>query len=738
MNTYPALTILLLDRLTDRELQSNYLNHLDRTAEIATLLTQITDSNLALRIVNLALEVDLYLGASLTSSIDPALQQTIVDAIDSLAIPTTLKISLWRKTKSKAALPYLQDIFIFKHRQPNNYDGHRAIESAIAAIIDLDSPQETLRERDLAVALLIEELYNSCFYHQAVEIMVDLAPVEAVEALGSLLQSQDRINFLAQYHAMQALEKIGTEAAIDKIRDALHTWKCRWSNTDWIQGLGIVAEPTMIEHLIYLLYEPHLYVHRSIEYPASEEYYTDEAVRLCCEAISALERIGGNKVFDWLRQAMYWTRTYDYYPCPFDNIVKALFRLDRSRAFTAIENDLKNPDPAIRKLAVIALSDSDNQHLDCNLSILLNVIDDPNLDVQLDITDRIRWIIRHCDRTDITPELIDYAIFVTKSIIIKLTTHSDPEIRDRVFSQLLVTELDERSLILQLLGDTSNDNIATLRYGLNNFLKLSDLPILLTYLQSSWVYIRDYAVMSIEKIGDDSIAPILSELIHDKDSGIRITAVQSIVELGSTAIFPTILELANNLELISTLICEFFNTDRLETRSTIFEDFHRDRLITLKFLEAAEQSLIEAIEKKIGAIHKNIRALGEVGTDRAIPILLQLIQTGDPTDYEVDQYCVAALTKIGTDRARTSLLELLPDDSTLGGSIWRELLYSGKLGLLPQIWEFEHQSHSPRSFDLISTIQEREGLYNPDFSDRSHPLFEPSYPRLRQILLGDN
>jgi hypothetical protein len=96
------------------------------------------------------------------------------------------------------------------------------------------------------------------------------------------------------------------------------------------------------------------------------------------------------------------------------------------------------------------------------------------------------------------------------------------------------------------------------------------------------------------------------------------------------------------------------------------------------------------------------------------------------------------LTKIGTDRARSELLELLPDDSTLGGSIWRELLYSGKLGLLPQIWAFEHQSHSPRSFDLISTIQEREGLYNPDFSDRSHALFEPPSPRLRQILLGDN
>jgi hypothetical protein len=52
MNTYPALTISLLDRLTNRELQSHYLNHLDRTSEVASLLTQITDPDLVLIIVN--------------------------------------------------------------------------------------------------------------------------------------------------------------------------------------------------------------------------------------------------------------------------------------------------------------------------------------------------------------------------------------------------------------------------------------------------------------------------------------------------------------------------------------------------------------------------------------------------------------------------------------------------------------------------------------------------------------
>jgi HEAT repeat protein len=727
MTIYPPLTVSLLSQLTDRELQSNYLNHLDRTAEIATLLTQMTDRDLALRIVNLALKVDLYLGAKLTGSIDPELQKVVVDAIDRLEISTRLKISLWSITKSKAALYYLQNIFTLKNKYWNSE--YETIESAISVIIRID--------RDLAIALLIEDLYDSRCYYAAIKKLVDLDPVEAVKALGYVLSNQDYRDISAKSLAIDILDKIGTKSAIEKIYDALNYCKCRWSDSYWIKGLGIVAAPAMVEHLIYLLYEPNRYVYRSTEYPASEEHYADEAVRLCCEAISALERINGDKVFDWLHQAMYWTQAYDY-PCPFNDIVETLFRLDRSRTFTVLENDLKNQEPAIRKLAVIALSEEDNHYLDCNLSILLNAIDDPNLDVQLEITDGIRKIISRCDITDLTPDLIEYAIFVTKAIIVKLTTHFNREFRDRAFSQLLVTEPDERILMLQSLGDAGNDNIAIFRYGSKEFLEPSDLPILITYLQSSWIHVKNYAVIGIEKIGDNSILPILLELIHDPDSGIRKTAVQSVIELGSAAIFPTVLELADDPELVSTLICEFMNTNKLETRSIIFEEFRRDLSVTLKFLETAEESLLEAIEKKISAIHKNIGALGEIGTDRSIPILLQLIQTGDPTDYEVDQYCVAALTKIGTERARAALLKLLPDDSTLGGSIWRELLYSGKLGLLPQIWAFEHQAHSPRSFDLISTIQEKEGLYNPDFSDRSHPLFEPPRPRLRHMLLGDN
>jgi hypothetical protein len=57
MTIYPVLTISLLSQLTDRELQSNYLNYLARTDEIVSLLTQIDERDLVLRIINLTLEV---------------------------------------------------------------------------------------------------------------------------------------------------------------------------------------------------------------------------------------------------------------------------------------------------------------------------------------------------------------------------------------------------------------------------------------------------------------------------------------------------------------------------------------------------------------------------------------------------------------------------------------------------------------------------------------------------------
>ena len=686
MSTYPALTISLLDQLTDRELQSNYLNHLDRTAEIASLLTQITEPDLALRIVNLALEVDLYLGTSLTASIEPALQKIIVDRIDSLEIPTRLKIELWHQTKSKAALPYLQDIFIFKHRQPNDLYGQRTISSAMSAISSID--------RDLAVALLIEDLSDSSWHHNAAEYLAELAPVEAIEQLAPLLHIKNLTSEWDGKHlAMTALEKIGTDEAINKIREVLAD-KNLWSQRPYIYGLGIVADPAMVEHLIYLLYEPGIYIHRSIEYPAPEEYYTNEADNLRNQAIDALERVGGEKVFDWLHQSMYWmlADADDY--SPLNKIIELLYKLDCDRTLTALEGAIQSYDPVVRKVVVIALSDWFVPVADRNIIILLNALDDPDLDVQLKIVGCIREKIDYIHKgyysgnLNITPELIDRAILATKPIILKYINHPDREIRGRAIRHLSTIDPDERQLIESVYTHPPTDLSTQLK------------------------------------------------LLQDSELEIRESAVINIVELGTAEIFPTVLELAANSELVALLISELEKLADDNSLAPVFSEFHQDREITLEFIETAEQTSIENIRNKTHRVNGEVFALQAIGDDLAIAALQEILEAEDSYD-DIDQ-AVLSLANIGTERAMSVLLSFLPNTDKFYGWITIQFYRLGKLGLVPQLWVAAHQFYSDRSSELISKIQEREGLYNPDFSDRSHPLFEPPHPRLRQFLLGDN
>jgi HEAT repeat protein len=683
MITNPCLTISLLSQLTNQELQSHYLNHLDRTAEIASLLVQMTDSpeerlrqrDLALKIVTLALEVDLSLGAKLTASLDPELQKLIVDRIDSLEIPPRLKIELWRETKSKAALPYLQEIFIFNDRLPNTYEGHREIDSAISTIICID--------RDLAVTLSIEELNHPDRYHRAAEIMVDLAPVEAIEALGDLLMTGDRRNLNVQCNSIQALANIGTEAARSKLREVLQTCKGRWSDDEWIQGLGLIAEPAMVEHLIDLLYDPELYTERSGN--------TYEADRPCREAIAALEHIGGEKVFDWLHQAIYWISDEDECHSPFKLIVQALFRLDSDRTLTAIEGAIHSYDTIVRKRAAMALVVWEVPLVDRNLLILLNAIDDPNLDVQIKIICGIREIIHLSlygyDRLNISPELIDRAILETKAIIIKYIDHPDLEIRECVISQL-----SEREAYLWQIVEctTESPNLSTL----------------------------------------------LKEL-QDPDIEIRLSAVTSIVELGSLEIFPLLLEIANSPELVATLIWRLLEHHRSGTGAIIFAEFDRDREITIEFLETAEKSLITAIENNIGSLSPKMFRLSEIGSDLAIAPIQQIIKSEAYAYYDEPEDGIRSLATIGTEAAKMALLETLTDRPNLGRSVFDVFSTDGKLGVVPQLWSAHRQTYVDGGLAAISAIQAREGLYNPDFSDRSHPLFEPPSPRLRDILLGN-
>jgi HEAT repeat protein len=746
MNTYPTLTILLLSQLTNRELQFNYLNHLDRTSEVASLLTQITDPDLALRIVNLALEVDLCLGAKLTASIEPALQQIIVDGIDLLEIPTRLKIELLRITKSKAALSYIHNLFAVKnqYQRTSIYDHNRERDSIVYesmdAIIDLDP--------NLAANLLIETLCSSNgFYDVADDRITRIAISDAdtavlteltkarIDILGYLLDTSptdDYYNY--ECPALDALGKIGTESAITKIRDILNEDKSLWLNPTWIKSLGIVGESPMVEHLLYLLYFTEEYIDRPSGDPITNEDNSEYDLKtntLRCEAILGIEKLGGDLAFDILHQSLYSIADRNNYPAPWGTITQALFRLDCDRILKCLEQAICDRDPAVRLRVVNILGswyiDLDDRHL----SILLNAIEEPDLDIRDRIAFDIRAIIKYAQNPnrrmrvsiDITPQLLDLAktnpVFATHDFYRELATK---DIGDRAVQREFLEEGDRD--FIKLL------NISQL-YRLISDVNLIELIREPDYI---WSDFRSEAIVQMGKIGGASALPKLISLLEDTEFSIREAAVKGIVEIGAIDIIPTLLSLASDSKLATTLIWHLELMRKGNIKTPALDLLLADRELASNLLDIAEKTIIDTAIKESNNSVGLVFCLGAIGsTNESVLVLDKLIKGG----YHHFHYVLRSLARIDNQLAIDKLSEYLFADSEKANHMGGELRQVYKLGIVPHLWKCERNHYSGSVLDIIETIQEKEGLYNPDFSDRTHPLFEPYTARLRYFLSGD-
>ena len=411
--------------------------------------------------------------------------------------------------------------------------------------------------------------------------------------------------------------------------------------------------------------------------------------------------------------------------------------IDCDRTLTALECAIQSCEPAIRKRPAIAISDWRIPVVDRNITILLNAVDDPDLNVQLKIVSCIRERIDHVVRghysnnVNISPKLIERCISETKPILRKNATHPNREVRDCIIDLLFDSEPDEHELTSSLLNDLSHTykmlkGVTTVRIEPSNLLEF------VTYLKQD---VRASTTGKLSQIDNDSIVSILLELLHDPEFEMREAAVNIMVELGNSVIFPILLELVSNAELVATAISELRNLADYDSHAAIFSNFHCNRDITLKFIETAEKTCIENIRNKTHRVNGEVFALRAIGSDSGIATLQEILEAND-SYHDIDQ-AVLSLADIGTERAMSVLLSFLPDLDVFYGWIAIQFHNLGKLGLIPHLWSAERQIHSYRGSELIATIQEREGLYNPDFSDRSHPLFESPRPRLRHILLGD-
>jgi HEAT repeat protein len=747
MNTYPALTISLLSQLTNSELQANYLNHLDRTAEVASLLKQITDPDLALRIVNLALKVDLCLGAKLTASVEPPLQQIIVDGIDRLEIPTRLKIELLRRTKSEAALSYLYNLFAVKNQYQRtsvyDHDSERdgIVYDAMDAIIDLDP--------NLAVNLLIETFFKRNSIFRVAEdrisriaiadaekaILTELTKATVIDTLVSVLDTSptdDYYNY--ECPALDALGKIGTEPAIAKIRDILNEDKSLWLNPTWIQSLGVVREAPMVEHLLYLLYFAEEYIDCPSDDPITKEDKSEYDLKtntLRCEAVLGIERLGGNLAFEMLHQSLYWIADSNEYPAPWGTITQALFRLDSDRILKCLEQAICDRDPAVRLRVVNILGswyiDLDDRHL----SILLNAIEEQDLEIRDRIAFDIREIIKYAQNPDrrmrvsidITPPLLDIAktnpVFVTHDF----------------YRELEIKDIGDRSVQRELLKGGNLDFIKLLNVSqLDRLISDEELVSILKRPDICLADIRTRAIVQMGKTGDISVLPKLVSLLDNPEYSIREAAVKGIVEVGTGAIIPTFLSLVAHPELAMALVWYLEELRKGGKTARGLDILLEDRELSRNLLDVAERTIVNSVIEECKTSVMAVLCLGAIGsTDEAVLTLVKIINDG----YHHYHFALRSLSRINNELAINKISEYLSGENEFANLMSGELSQVYRLGIVPDLWQCERNCYSATLSGIIETIQEKEGLYNPDFSDRSHPLFEPYIARLKYFLLGN-
>jgi HEAT repeat protein len=224
-----------IDAMDDRRLQHFYLNYFKWTEPVAFMLSLLRDEVQAVRVVRLALEVDLMLGARLAGEVQREFQQRTVGLVNGLDVPGWLKVELLEEARSDDAIPGLLELV-----EHSDYSVRSSAADALGKIGD-----------EKAIPGLLELLEDSHSYVRisAADALSKIGDEKAIPGLLKLLEDSD---YSVPISAADALGKIGDEKAIPgllKLLEHSHSF-VRWSGAD---ALGKIGDEKAIPGLLKLL-----------------------------------------------------------------------------------------------------------------------------------------------------------------------------------------------------------------------------------------------------------------------------------------------------------------------------------------------------------------------------------------------------------------------------------------------------------------------------------------------------
>ena len=275
-----------LPRLSDQQLQQNYLNYFKWTEPLALMLQLVDNQKQANRVVRLGLDVDWQLGARLAGAVKPEFQEHTVGLVARLEVSTLLKVELLGITASDRAIPELSKCLDDDHSDVRIRAASALGEIGTEATIDpliklLDDDHFWVRIRgadalgeigtEATIDPLIKLLDDDHFWVRRNAAAALVNTVDALRNIGTeatidpLIKLLDDHDFHMRRSAAKALVNIGTEASIDPLIKLLddHDSHMRRRAADALRNIGTEAT---IDPLIKLLDDHDSYVRRSAAY----------------------------------------------------------------------------------------------------------------------------------------------------------------------------------------------------------------------------------------------------------------------------------------------------------------------------------------------------------------------------------------------------------------------------------------------------------------------------------------
>jgi HEAT repeat protein len=641
----------LLDnqQISYERLQHDYLNHLKWTEPLALMLELMESEEQAVRVVRLALDVDLRLGARLSGAVKYGFQEKTVGLlmreIEEQKVARVSAIDLLGETRSEFTFKFLiqslKDINFDVRRNAAKVLGEIGNYKEIKILIQIFNDKDPFMCRNVAGSLknscndkavipLIQILKDkdSRVRFYGAESLGNIVSTKAVVPLVQLLKDKDTD---VRYCAAESLGEIGDKKAIEPLIQSLkdeesivreftaealgkignkqavtpiHCLKDQDSSVRFQSALALekIDKEQAVKALIQYLKDEDFFVREyaaeSLGYIGDEKAVKplvqalndeDSVVRSC--VAEALGKIGSEASVEYLIHAL-----KDEDLDVRDNVIEALENIGSAKAVETFSNYLKNENSTVRANAAETLS-----KIGCKsaVDILIQALKDEDSNVGKSAIEALGEIG--------SKKAVDPLIHILKDEN-SVVRYYAAKALGKIGSKKAVDPLIN---ILKILKDKDSSLLRCVVEALGKIGSEKAVDHLIHTLQNGNSYLRSISAIALSNIKSDKSVKHLILILNDSDYFMRRTASEALGKIAENdRNLPT---LTQQLPHLLTLIPTEASQEALSVVTAIQARCKYYNYDIAKIPLQETENHANPVEKILQEIHQTLKTMSETG-----------------------------------------------------------------------------------------------------------------------------